>query len=75
MVLESLLSWFLEILCNREPNNLFLSLLSLSLSLSEAMPYMDMYNATKFAMEGLTESLLPQLKHFGIRYVIPHRTY
>ncbi|XP_030844476.1 retinol dehydrogenase 8 [Strongylocentrotus purpuratus] len=31
-----------------------------------AMPYMDVYNATKFAMEGLTESLLPQLKHFGI---------
>eukprot|EP00057_Strongylocentrotus_purpuratus_P035051 XP_797544.3 PREDICTED: retinol dehydrogenase 8 [Strongylocentrotus purpuratus] len=31
-----------------------------------ALPYMDMYNASKFAMEGLSESLLPQLKNFGI---------
>ncbi|XP_041452829.1 retinol dehydrogenase 8-like [Lytechinus variegatus] len=30
------------------------------------IPFMDMYNASKFAMEGLTESLRPQLKEFGI---------
>ena len=33
------------------------------------MPFFEIYSATKFAVEGLTESLAPMLRQFNIRYV------
>ena len=32
------------------------------------VPFFEIYSATKFAVEGLTESLAPMLRQFNIRY-------
>ena len=31
-------------------------------------PFYELYSASKFALEGLTESMAPTLLHFNIRY-------
>lgn len=35
-----------------------------------AIPYQPMYSASKFALEGMTESLRMEVRHFGIRVVL-----
>ena len=34
------------------------------------LPYTEIYTSSKFAVEGLTESLAPTLRQFNIRYLI-----
>jgi NAD(P)-dependent dehydrogenase (short-subunit alcohol dehydrogenase family) len=35
-----------------------------------ALPYQPLYSASKFALEGMTESLRLEVRHFGLRVVI-----